>query len=462
MPVLRYSQFAHPVSIDTNNTAVFNSLTLGLVVVPNEILNHIPVSHTAVYGADTILPLTQTETGRELLSCLQQQKVLLPIQQQTDTEDYVTINRALSEPVFGLIYLILSEACNLRCKYCFVEDALTVKRPQRLMTPELAQQALDLFASTLQRAHPADEPQVILYGGESFLNQPALRAALAHVTRLRNENQLPKRTSVTINTNGTLITDDVIPVLTEQEHLTVAISIDGPKKFHDAARPYHSGSGSFDDVYAGYRRLKDAGIAVGICCTVSRYNVDHLPEISEWLISELGVKSLGFNMMIEHPSPKNPTDGYQLHAEKTAEMLIRCFEIFREHGVYEDRFMRKVTSFAEGSVYFYDCGGCGQQMVVSPQGQVGTCQGNLGSGYHFIPMTPDLDILNHPYWLEWRHRSPLNMAQCRDCIALSLCGGGCPHNARIRHESIWAVDDSFCIHAKGAINYLIRSVSTSH
>jgi uncharacterized protein len=256
-----------------------------------------------------------------------------------------------------------------------------------------------------------------------------------------------------------LISEDVIPLLAQQKNLTVAISIDGPKEFHDAARPYHGGRGSFEDVYKGYRRLREANISVGVCCTVSSYNIDHLPEISEWLVSELNVKSLGFNMMIEHPTSTSASDSYHEHAKKTADMLIRCFEIFRTHGVYEDRFMRKVTSFADGNVYFHDCGGCGQQMVVSPQGKVGTCQGNLGSGYHFIPMTTDLDLLNHPYWMEWRYRSPLNMSQCRNCIALSLCGGGCPHNARLRHGSIWALDDSFCLHAKSAVDYLIRSVS---
>jgi uncharacterized protein len=188
MSVYRYSDFAHSLPIDGDKTAIFNSLTLGLVIVPTDLLDRLPISHSAVYGADDIQALLLSEGGEEFLSSLRKQKLLVPIQQRVDTQDYCAINAALSEPIFGLIYLVLSDACNLRCRYCFVDDALTAKHGQRLMSPELVEQGLDLFAKTLARAHPVDEPQVILYGGEAFLNRPALEAALLQVEHLRNIN----------------------------------------------------------------------------------------------------------------------------------------------------------------------------------------------------------------------------------------------------------------------------------
>ena len=106
MSVYRYSEFAHSVPLDPGKTALFNSLTLGLVVVPNDLLQFIPVSHTNIYGEDNVRSLLLNEGGAELLSCLQRQKILLPIQRRTDSEDYCAINQALSEPVFGLIYLL--------------------------------------------------------------------------------------------------------------------------------------------------------------------------------------------------------------------------------------------------------------------------------------------------------------------------------------------------------------------
>lgn len=50
------------------------------------------------------------------------------------------------------------------------------------------------------------------------------------------------------------------------------------------------------------------------------------------------------------------------------------------------------------------------------------------------------------------------MPQCRDCIALSVCGGGCPFSADERNGSIWELDDIFCVHAKKTTEFLIKDL----
>ena len=77
---------------------------------------------------------------------------------------------------------------------------------------------------------------------------------------------------------------------------------------------------------------------------------------------------------------------------------------------------------------------------------------------NFVNLGPDLNPLEHPLWNEWRQRSPLSMEQCRDCIALSLCGGGCPYSADIRHGTIWSLDDIFCVHAQKTVTFLLEEL----
>ena len=146
------------------------------------------------------------------------------------------------------------------------------------------------------------------------------------------------------------------------------------------------------------------------------------------------------------------------YAERVADKLISCFLISRERGIYEDRIMRKVKSYVEGRIYFYDCGGCGGQMVISPDGQVGVCQAYCGTKKYFVPLTDDFDPATHPFWQEWRKRSPISMPQCVDCVALGNCGGGCPFAAETKTGSIWNVDDSFCFFSQKVINFLVKDL----
>ena len=106
-----------------------------------------------------------------------------------------------------------------------------------------------------------------------------------------------------------------------------------------------------------------------------------------------------------------------------------------------------------------DCGGCGLQIVVSPDGKIGVCQAFCGEKNFFV--TESFETFNpesHPFWKQWRHRSPLTNETCKSCIALGNCGGGCPYNAYRTKGTIAALDERFCIHARETTYFLIRDL----
>ena len=117
-----------------------------------------------------------------------------------------------------------------------------------------------------------------------------------------------------------------------------------------------------------------------------------------------------------------------------------------------------INAFVDGYVYYNDCGGCGEQIVVTPDGMVGPCHAYCGNRKYFIRPDKSFNPYAHPIWEEWKFRSPLFMEQCRNCIALSICGGGCPYSADQRNGSIWELDDAFCIHAKATAEFLIKDL----
>ncbi len=303
-----------------------------------------------------------------------------------------------------------------------------------------------------------EEPQIIFYGGEPLVNFPVIESTLQYIEGLKSSGELPQNTFITINTNGTLINKNFVSILRMFKNINVAISLDGPKEIHNQCRKYRSGLGSFDDAIKGYRLLTENGVNTGVCCTISKYNVERLEEISKWFVNGLGATSISFNILIESGGIESIRGDARAYAKKAARQIINCYRFFRAKGVYEDRIMRKVNAFVEGYIYYNDCGGCGEQIVVAPDGMVGVCQGYCGSRKYFIRPDSSFDPRAHPIWEEWKFRSPLFMKQCYDCIALSVCGGGCPYSADKSKGSIWELDDAFCIHAKATARFLIKDL----
>jgi radical SAM protein with 4Fe4S-binding SPASM domain len=65
------------------------------------------------------------------------------------------------------------------------------------------------------------------------------------------------------------------------------------------------------------------------------------------------------------------------------------------------------------------------------------------------------DIYSNPLFGEWCQRFPLNMHQCADCIAISVCGGGCPYASDMTDGSIWEIDKRVCHQAKNILDWMV-------
>lgn len=449
---LRISDFCHFVEGVNGLIALYNALTLGVVIVDKKTAEFLKQARHKVIPSDQVSSLDD-----ELINQLIRHKLLFPLNQRLDLEEYGKIQAALKDKKIGLLYLLMADYCNLGCTYCFIRSGMPENYQFSKMSMETARFGIDLFAKSLNE-NVDIEPQIIFYGGEPLINFSVVEGGLSYIENLKGKEELPQSTSITINTNGTLINKKIVSVLRKVKNLNVALSLDGPKEVHNQCRKYRNGRGTFEDVMRNYRLLTQNEINVGLCCTISKYNVDQLEEISKWFVNELRVTSISFNILIETNEIESVRGDISTYAANTAKQIINCYRFFREKGVYEDRIMRKVNAFVDGYVYYNDCGGCGEQIVVTPDGMVGPCHAYCGSRKYFIRPDKSFNPYAHPIWEEWKFRSPLFMEQCRNCIALSICGGGCPYSADQRNGSIWELDDAFCIHAKATVEFLVKDL----
>ena len=63
-------------------------------------------------------------------------------------------------------------------------------------------------------------------------------------------------------------------------------------------------------------------------------------------------------------------------------------------------------------------------------------------------------------YIEWSQLTPINKAECQDCPALGICGGGCPINAMNlkKGNTIHDLDERFCVHSKMTLDFLIKDL----
>lgn len=450
MKKLRFSRFVH--FWEKNGViAIFHRISRKVLFVDRDILSDI--KEYLLAGLDEV-----SEEIKGLINCLENFRMLIPVDEQEEFEIDNLKKSILFRPCIDTLYLILTDDCNFCCTYCFFEGSYKKSETKKQsMSSDTAITSIRKFADYLKRSFEfpdffPQEPGIVIYGGEPLLNLKVFRLAIEEVSRLKNCGELPDKLSVNINTNGSLITPE-IATFCVSHNIEVDVSLDGYESVNDICRQWKKDrKGTFSDIIRAISILKKAGANVCISCTVSEANVDELPKVFEWFLDELGVDKVGFNPLLDSYHYRVKDDNYPY---KVAQSMIECFKIARQRGIYEARMMRKVRAFVENQVYDRDCCGCGKQIVVSPDGKFGVCHAYSGTGEFFVQPDDNFNPFIHPFWQEWSRRSPINMPQCYDCEALTICGGGCPHNAHLKRGSIWEVDDYFCIHAKETIKWLV-------
>ena len=159
---------------------------------------------------------------------------------------------------FRHMILVVTEQCNLRCKYCVYSEHYPFNRGYENVTMDQATAfaALDLFFDNhgkVRHRNPTSKPFVGFYGGEPLLAFDLIRATVGYFQE-HYCAEFPE-TMFTITTNGMLLTDEAGDFLAENG-FSVIVSLDGDRESHDRNRVQPNGKGSFDTVFGNIRRFR--------------------------------------------------------------------------------------------------------------------------------------------------------------------------------------------------------------
>lgn len=135
------------------------------------------------------------------------------------------------------IMILLTEACNLNCIYCYEH----YKNPRK-MDFSVAKKILDDFFATTKSG---DTVLIEVFGGEVFLNFELVKQIDDYVVNKYSDRKIFFETT----TNGTLIHGELQEWLFDRkDRYMISLSLDGTKEMHDKNRPYLSGKGSYDSI----------------------------------------------------------------------------------------------------------------------------------------------------------------------------------------------------------------------
>ena len=130
------------------------------------------------------------------------------------------------------ITIIVTHACNLRCRYCYYDKTI---EGGPIPAPDITKIKSLLAAEFYEYKLPI---RITYHGGEPFINWNFIRDLSEWVWSVRPDVRF------LVTTNGTVLNDEMRTWLrVHRKQFTTVLSIDGPKQVHDLERP-----GSFDKI----------------------------------------------------------------------------------------------------------------------------------------------------------------------------------------------------------------------
>ena len=288
------------------------------------------------------------------------------------------VRSKIPKPAINVCYMIMSEQCNLACKYCFLGNNDETKRNNfslQNMSKETADKAIDFFIRQIKMSEGdprVDKPVIIFYGGEPLVNYQVLEYVAESINKMRDHEECIKNIEMSMVSNGLLLSKERALKLKELG-VGIAISVDGFSEKANSMRVDKAGKNVFSRILKTIEMCKTCGVEVSLSVTLSEETIKDKKGILK-LVDSYGVKSFGFNIMMSDDKFTLPKE----YNEAAAQYIIDEFVELRRRGVYEDRIMRKLKAFTKAQVYFSDCAATsGAQIVVAPDGQVGICHACL-------------------------------------------------------------------------------------
>lgn len=327
-------------------------------------------------------------------------------------------------PTSLIAWLHVTDACNLRCVYCYVS------KTDESISPETGREAIDAVFRSATR-HDFQWIKLKYAGGEPSLCFDLVEQ-LHTYARTRAE-ALGLELEAVMLSNGVALSDRMLEALLTQD-IRLSISLDSLDESHDAQRPLADGKGSAHLVCRTIERALKLGLYPDIAVTVTDRNLSTLPDTVAWLVEH----DLPFNLNFyrENDNSASRTD-LRLQDERLIAAMRRAFAVIEEQLPRRSLSGSLLDRAQFVAPHHYPCAAAHNYLVIDHHGHIVQCQMDMA----------------HPITDIWAD-DPLAAVQsapdgipglsvdekegCTDCPWRYWCAGGCPlqaHRANGRYDA---------------------------
>ncbi|MBO7059943.1 MAG: radical SAM protein [Fibrobacter sp.] len=354
----------------------------------------------------------------------------------------------------------LTERCNLNCSYCYIEAGCQKKG---MMDEKTAIRIVDEFIEM----HKNDRLPLnySFHGGEPLLNFEIMKKVTEYAKPYRD------RLTLSIQTNGTLITDEIAEFLKENK-IDVGVSIDGPQFIQDASRYYLGGKGSFEHVMRGIKILQKHKVNFGAISVLNGLNAKYINETINFFL-ENKIYAISFSPIQKNGRGKDDSN-YYVDGDTIFEAYKVILDRVLAHNKTHDRnewIAERILSNLIQSIYFNKktfmcmdspCGAARKLLGIDVHGNFYACDNFTGDKDFLIGSLEKGHIkdqlLESPIRKKAASRCKENIKRCKDCIWRGICGGLCysaDYYSGIKEED----ETEVCSFYKKIIPYLIGRIA---
>ncbi|MBT5503118.1 radical SAM protein [Candidatus Falkowbacteria bacterium] len=309
--------------------------------------------------------------------------------------------------------VIITEKCNLDCKYCFVDKRKTKKA--KVMSWLTLKSGIDNLAKLCN----GKAIEVQFFGGEPLLEFELIKKAVSYINQLKVKKQI-SQAHFGITTNATLLTQEKAKFFKANSFL-VSVSLDGWKKMNDLNRVFSNEASAYDKTIKGLKILRETNNEIGILVTPAPETIEDLANACEYIIKELGFKFITIN------TPQPVHGNWTIDGAEFSKQIQKCHKIAEENKAIINSFGTRVLfAINEEKPLIFSCAKYNDYYTATLQtdGLLSPC----------IVSWDQPDILSKftdlqkkgSVFSKWKLTEPYFLNKCLNCPAMNVCGGPCP------------------------------------
>lgn len=207
----------------------------------------------------------------------------------------------------------LTNKCDRRCGQCYISNQEKENDSPYRLTLDESKHVINNLVQLAQNFNVV--PRINFSGGNPLMARDFFKI----LKYSREQGIVPS-----ILGNPTPLTKKNLDMLCENQVYRYQISLDGLEQKHDEMR----GEGSFKETIEGMHKLSKRGIWVSIMSTISKYNCDEIPELSEIAYNE-GARHFDFARVVPIG------EGTKMKDQQFSPQEFREF-LFMMHNKYEE------------------------------------------------------------------------------------------------------------------------------